>query len=384
MTDGILSGLRVVELSAFVAAPLAGATLASLGADVIRVEQIGGGIDAFRWPLHEGNSLYRAGLDQGKRSVTVDLRSDAGRAVVRDLVTAPGEDAGIVVTNLSVESWLSYEDLVARRPDLIMLVISGSPEGQAAVDYTVNASVGFPLVTGPEHAVGPVNHVFPAWDVSAALFAATSLLAAERHRRRTGEGQLIRLALSDVALSMADHLGYLAEARLVDAPRERLGNAVYGSYGRDFTSRDGRSVMVCAMTKRQWQALGQATGLEEQFDDLARSVGVDLTLDSERYYHRHAIDALIEPWAAARSLEQIAEKFDAAHVLWSRYRTFKELVAEDPRVQSAFGSPVTFSGFPHPPRQPPTIGADTEQTLSEVLELQPDALADLKRSGAIA
>src|SRR5713101_3195162 len=81
LPDSVLSGLRVVELSAFVAAPLAGSVLASLGADVIRVEQRGGGIDAGRWPMHEGRSLYRSGLDKGKRSVTVDLSTRAGQDV---------------------------------------------------------------------------------------------------------------------------------------------------------------------------------------------------------------------------------------------------------------------------------------------------------------
>jgi 2-methylfumaryl-CoA isomerase len=99
MIDGILNGLRVVEVSAFVAAPLAGASLAAMGADVIRVEQLGGGIDARRWPLHDGRSLYRAGLDQGKRSLAVDLRSEAGRELVVDLVAAGGEEGGLLITS---------------------------------------------------------------------------------------------------------------------------------------------------------------------------------------------------------------------------------------------------------------------------------------------
>ena len=88
----ILAGLRIVELSAFVAAPLGGATLAALGADVIRIEPPGGGIDIDRWPvLPNGRSLYRAGLDQGKRSATVDMRTEDGRSIAARLITAPGE-----------------------------------------------------------------------------------------------------------------------------------------------------------------------------------------------------------------------------------------------------------------------------------------------------
>jgi 2-methylfumaryl-CoA isomerase len=111
-----LSDLRIVEVSAFVAAPLAGATLASLGAEVIRVEQIGGGIDSRRWPLHATRSLFRAGLDRGKRSVALDLRSELGRELLAQLVTSPGEGGGILVTNLDATGSMAYERLAERRP----------------------------------------------------------------------------------------------------------------------------------------------------------------------------------------------------------------------------------------------------------------------------
>src|ERR1051325_5384915 len=95
-----LDGVRVVEVSAFVAAPLAGATLAALGADVIRVDPPGGGVDIDRWPLHEDVSLYRAGLNQGKRSIELDLKSTAGRDRLLKLLRESGPDGGILLTNL--------------------------------------------------------------------------------------------------------------------------------------------------------------------------------------------------------------------------------------------------------------------------------------------
>ncbi|MGH7765221.1 MAG: CoA transferase, partial [Candidatus Dormibacteraceae bacterium] len=196
-----MSGLRIVEVSAFVAAPLAGVTLASLGADVIRVDPHGGGIDINRWPMHRGKSLYWAGLNQGKRSVTFDTRTDEGRARVARLMTAPGEGGGIVLTNLPVAGWNSYEELAKLRPDLIMLVITGDRDGRPAVDYTVNAALGFPWVTGPQGLSGPVNHVLPACDAMTGYLAALAIVAADRHRRATGEGQLIELSLADVGLS---------------------------------------------------------------------------------------------------------------------------------------------------------------------------------------
>ena len=89
--NGILEGMRVVEGSAYVAAPLGGMTLAQMGADVIRFDPIGGGLDRTRWPVNdEGTSLFWAGLNKGKRSIQVDLRSERGREVLTDLITAPG------------------------------------------------------------------------------------------------------------------------------------------------------------------------------------------------------------------------------------------------------------------------------------------------------
>src|ERR1700704_4103591 len=209
MGVGILSGLRVVEISAFVAAPLGGATLAAMGADVIRVDPPGGGVDIGRWPLHEGRSLYWAGLNQGKRSVTIDMKTARGQALVTDLIA----HAGTLLTNLPLRDWSSYERLSAKRRDLIMAVITGNADGSTAVDYTVNAASGFPWVTGPVGWDGPVNHVLPAWDALTGYLVAAGIVAAELHRVRTGEGQLVQLSLSDVALSIAGHLGLIAEAQ---------------------------------------------------------------------------------------------------------------------------------------------------------------------------
>src|SRR5215470_18992049 len=111
--EAILAGLRVVELSAFVAAPLGGATLAALGADVVRVDPLGGGIDIGRWPLHAGRSLYWQGLNRGKRSVTLDLRSERGQEVAARLAA----DAGTVLTNLPARGALAHDRLKQRRPD---------------------------------------------------------------------------------------------------------------------------------------------------------------------------------------------------------------------------------------------------------------------------
>jgi len=381
----ILAGLRIIELSAFVAAPLGGATLAALGADVIRVEPPGGGIDVDRWPiLPNGRSLYRAGLDQGKRSVTVDTRTEAGRSQVAGLITAPGEGGGILLTNLPVAGWSSYDELAKLRPDLIMVAITGNRDGGTAVDYTVNAAVGFPWVTGSEDRNGPVNHVLPAWDCMTGFLAVAAILAAERHRRITGEGQLVEISLADVGLAVTGHLGLLAEAALDPTPRGRYGNEVYGTFGRDFRTRDGRWVMVLALTPRQWRGLGEASGLTEAFAELATRLGIDLEQEGERWRARKEICELIEPWIARRELADVRAAFDEHRVLWGPYQTFKELVAEDPRASAAnpmfavvdhpgvgryltTGSPIRFgAATPVPPGAASELGRHTAEVLREL------------------
>jgi len=368
--EGILHGLRVVELSAFVAAPLGGATLAALGAEVIRVDPLGGGPDRGRWPLHEGRSLYWEGLNRGKRSVAIDLRSEPGQRVAARLAAS----AGTVLTNLPPRGPLAYEALRAARPDLVMVAIGGRADGGAAVDYTVNAGVGFPWITGPEGHDRPVNHVLPAWDVATGFLAVAGLLAADRRRLLTGQGGLVRLGLAEVALVVADHLGLLAEARLVETPRGRFGNHLYGSFARDFRTRDGRLLIVLALTPRQWRSLVEATGLP--LDEI--SPGLDD--EGRRWEHRRAICALLEPWVAARTLVEVGEAFERRQVLWGPYRTFKELLAEEPAARRP---PATALDLGGPERAPaagaPRLGADTEAVLDELGE----DVAGLRAAGVL-
>jgi 2-methylfumaryl-CoA isomerase len=379
----ILAGLRVVELSAFVAAPLGGATLAALGADVIRVDPPGGGIDIDRWPLHRGRSLYWAGLNQGKRSVTIDTRTEVGQRQVARLIAAPGEGGGIVLTNLPVKGWSSYAELSKLRRDLIMVVITGDRDGRTAVDYTVNAALGFPWLTGPEDHEGPINHVLPAWDGMTGFLAALAILAAERHRRLHGEGQLVELSLSDVGLAVAGHLGLIGEAMLEAQPRGRFGNDVYGTFGRDFGTHEGRRVMVLALTPRQWASLGEATGLARDFAALEARVGADFRKEADRWAHRAPVCEMLAAWMAERDLAEVGEAFERHGVLWGPYQTFKQLVTEDPRASTAnpmfaeveqpglgsfltAGSPLRFSAAaPVPPRPAPALGEHTEEVLRE-------------------
>ena len=399
----ILEGMRIVEGSAFVAAPLGGMALAQLGAEVIRFDPIGGGLDIGRWPLTgDGKSLFWAGMNKGKRSIAIDLGSAEGQEIATALITAPGPDAGMFLTNFPARGWLDYHRLAARRADLIMVNVIGNPDGSSAVDYTVNCAAGFPFVTGPESSEGPVNNVLPAWDCITGMTAAVGILAAERHRRSTGEGRLVRLALSDVAMAMAGNLGYIGEVRINEDERGRYGNYLYGAFGRDFATGDGKRIMLIALTARQWRGLIEATGLGECFAEIGRRQGLDLDDEGDRFKARVAIAQAIEPWIGSRGLSDIAKTFDAAGVCWGPYQTFKEMVENDPRASAANpmfreieqpgigaypapASPLDFTGLERGEAAPaPELGQHTDEILGSVLGLSGAEIARLHDRGVVA
>jgi 2-methylfumaryl-CoA isomerase len=384
-----LSGLTVVEVSSFVAAPMCGMTLGQLGAQVIRIDPIGGASDVQRWPLAaEGTSIYWTGLNKGKRSATIDLRSTEGQELVQRLIV---EGDGIVVTNAAGLSWLSHDRLAAKRSDVIHVQLLGRGDGSTGVDYTVNAGLGFPLVTGPADHAGPINHVLPAWDVCCGLYAALAVVTAVRRRDRSGTGARISLALEDVALATAGNLGLLTEPQVNGTQRERLGNAIYGQYGQDFTSRDGVSFMVVTLTGRHFRDLVDVTGTGAAVSALAEALGVDFASEGDRYRYRDVLSGLFATWFGEHKAEEIIAALSGTTVLFERYRTFAE-AAEDPKVTAnplfsrlhqpgvgdyfAPGMPVSFDGT-HPGSSPaPALGQDTADLLAQYLGL---TTADIER-----
>jgi 2-methylfumaryl-CoA isomerase len=403
MSPGILDGVRVIEGSAFVAAPLGGMTLAQLGAEVIRFDPIGGGLDRKRWPVtDDGRSLFWAGLNKGKKSIQVDLSSPAGRELVQALITAPGDDAGLFLTNFPARGFLDYERLCARRADLIMVNIVGNHDGSSAVDYTVNPSTGFPWATGPRNLSVPFNHLLPAWDAITGALATASLLAAERARSRTGTGQYVQIALSDVAFWMVGNLGKIAEVQIARHERVKDGNYLYGAFGRDFSTSDGRRVMIVALTKRQWDSLVAATGLGETFDAIARMMHVDLEEEGGRFAAREVLGAALRPWMVSRTLDELREIFDRHGVQWGLYQTFTQAVQSDPRVSTANpmfseveqpgigtylmpGSPLAFSGAERLTAiRAPVLGEHTDEVLAGVLGLGDAEIGRLHDDGVVA
>ncbi|MEQ1550660.1 CoA transferase [Sphingorhabdus sp.] len=393
----LLNGLSVIEASSFVASPTAGLYLAQMGAEVIRVDQIGGGPDFRRWPVTEANdSLYWENLNRAKKSVALDLATPQGRELLQELARKTGQ----FVTNFPSEGFLSHAKLAEGRTDLITVRVMGWADGSPALDYTVNNSVGYPMMTGagPE----PVNHVLPAWDLLTGAYAAFAMLAAVQKRATTGEGLEVRIPLSDVAIGTVANLGGIAEMLHTGANRPRLGNAVYGLFGRDFVTADGVRTMIVVVTPRQWANLITALKLENAVAALEAERGVSFAKDDGlRFNHRDALYPLFGAAIAARSHADLAAAFDAGGIVHSAYRTMLD-AANDPALVAnnpVFGAVANPSGFDYPaagsfatvpqldrqaPQPAPRNGANSEEILAERLGLSSGAIAALIDAGTVA
>jgi 2-methylfumaryl-CoA isomerase len=387
-----LAGLRVIELGSFVAIPSAGLALRQAGARVIRVDPLGGAPDVNRWPLgRDGRSLYWAGLNRGKESVTLDLGSATGQAALHQLICGGGAGGGILLSNVAGKTWLSDEVLRASRPDLVYVQVTGRPDGRPAVDYTINAASGLAYSTGPADGHAPVNQALPAWDLLTGGHVVSAVLAALRQREATGTGAFVQIALEDVATATLATLGYLPEARLTGTSRPPQGNDLYGTFGTDMPLADGSQVMVIALTARQWWSLQEVTGTAGVIAALHDALGADFQDEGQRYQYRKVLFAVLQPWFAARSLPEVSAALNGSHVLWAPFRRFAE-VAHDLAAGSGSGvvAAVTEPGFGenlvtegpvrHGGRWPlpalaPRLGEHTDAVLAELAGEPPSAAA---------
>ena len=400
----LLNDLSIVEVSSFVASPTAGLYCAQMGAEVIRVDHKAGGLDYNRYMLtREGRSLSWENLNRAKKSVALDLQSPEGRELLVELAGRVGQ----CITNLPEQSFLSHAAMQARRADMISLRVMGWHDGRQAMDFTVNAAAGYPLMCGPEDwdpaSAPPVNQVLPAWDFITGAYSAFAMLAALHHRDRTGEGSEVRVPLGDVAIGTLANSGTMAEMLYRGADRERLGNAIWGAFGRDFRSKDGKRFMVAALTPKQWSGLVKAFGIAGPMAALEAELGVRFADgDTPRFQHRARLFALFQQAADAMDYDTLAARMAAEGCTFERYRTAYEaandpvLVADNP----LFGpSPANPSGFAYPatrsfanfarreagdPRPAPYLGEHSEEVLAEKLGLSSGAIGKLVDAGTVA
>lgn len=386
------------------AGPSAGLYLSQMGAEVIRFDHIAGGPDFKRWPLAKsGKSLYWEGLNKGKKSIAINLSDPEGREIAKALICAPGEEGGMFLTNYPVSGFLSHEKLKAERSDLITVRVMGKADGASALDYTVNAEVGMPLVTGPARLGDePVNHVLPAWDLLAGSYATFALLAAERSRRETSLGREVCIPLMDLATSTLSNLGMIAEVIEAGDDRPRYGNDVYGFLGRDFLTADNKRAIIMALTPRHWAGLVKSLNIEEGVRKIEQENDVSFDKDEGlRFIHRKAINELIKAAVSQRQSAELFATFNENKVCWGPYNSVYE-VSQDPDLVTdnpvftdlshksgltypTAGSPATL---PDEERQSPVrapyLGEHTDEVLLEVLKLSSSEVGRLHDKNIVA
>ena len=352
----LLSGLSIIEVSSFVASPTAGLYCAQMGAEVIRIDDRRGGLDYRRQlTTREGRSLSWENLNRAKKSVALDLQSDEGRELAVELARGCGQ----VITNLPPDSFMAHARMAEGRPDLVSVRILGWHDGRQAMDFTVNAA--------------------------------------------TGEGSEVRVPLGDVAIGTAFNAGAAPEMLYRGANRERIGNAIWGAFGRDFRSRDGIRFMIAALTAKQWRATVDAFGLAPDVAALEAELGEDFAAsDNARFVHRRRLFTLFQRAAERFDYAEMAARLTRAGATFERYRTMHDM-AQDPDLVTnnpLFGpSPANPSGFAYPaprsfasiagqtagdPRPAPFLGEHTEEVLAERLGLSAGQIAALIDRGVVA
>lgn len=390
-----LEGLRVVDLTRILSGPFCTMFLADMGAEVIKIEEPGEGDPVRRQgAARNGYSLYFASFNRNKRSITLDLRSAGGKAVLQRLLAS----ADVVVDNFrpGVMDRMGFgrAALAALKPDLISCHITGfGLDGPYAhrpsFDFIAQAMSGFMSVNGPPDGP-PMRAAPPISDLVAGAYAAMGILAALVRRGRTGRGEEVATALTDSMISM---LAFLATNWFATGELPaRTGNdhALASPYGL-FEAADGEIAIAPSNDEFYLRLLG-ALGLE----DLRERP--EFATNALRFANRAAINAAINARTRERPVAHWIEALNAAGVPCGRVLNVAE-VFSDPQVRhqrmrltidhprhgplDVLGFPIKFTDEPceiH--RPPPALGADTDAVLREIGFDEP-AIADLRRDGVI-
>jgi crotonobetainyl-CoA:carnitine CoA-transferase CaiB-like acyl-CoA transferase len=394
-----LTGIRVLDLGRYIAAPYCAMVLGDLGAEVIRVERPRGEEDRYLGLRAVNGETYTfASLARGKKAITLDLRQvERARPVLCDLVARSDVFVHNFGPGAASALGLGHDDIRSMAPAVIYVGISfagadGPHANRTGFDMMAQMGSGAAAVTG--HAGQPPLRAGVPWvDYSTGLSAAIGVLAALRQRDATGEGQAVDCALLQTALSFTAPI--IAEAVAGGIERPRLGNqTVYTGPSNLYPCRDGQ-VYVAAVTSSSWRAMAATIGHPE----LAGSP--DLRTPEQRFDRRADLDPLIEEWTSDRTVDEALAALERAQVPCGRFRTTAN-AADDPQVQArqmlaavdlgapgfervpASRSPVRLAGVGAPPAQrAPGVGEHNDEVYRDLLGYDEARIEDLRAAGLI-
>ena len=396
-SSGPLDGVRVLELGNFIAGPFAGQLLGDYGADVIKVESPGDGDPMRRWGVtRDGDSLWWPSIGRNKRSIVLDLRQESARRIAGDLA----ERCDVVLENFRpglLDRWgLSYDELAARNPKLVMVHVSGFGQtgplaGQAGFGSVGEAMGGIRYTTGsPDRP--PSRAGISLGDALASVFAVIGTLAALLRAGETGKGQEVDVAIYEAVAALMEST--MADFELEGVTRTRSGSVLPGvAPSNVYPTGDGAEVVIAANADNVFGRLCDAIGRPELATD-------------ERFATHHArganmaeLDELVGEWTTTAPCEALLETLDAHGVPAGRIFTAPDMLTDPQylardmvrRLTSSQGweVPMTgivprFTGTPGAIRHPgPELGEHTDDVLGELLGLDGDAIASLRSEGTV-
>lgn len=390
-----LEGIRVIDLSRYIAGPLCAQLLGDMGAEVIKVESPQGDEARLSFPRYEGFSLYFANFNRNKRGATLNLRTDKGKELLRELVAC----SDVLVQNYRVgvmeEMGMAYPDLARINPRLVMVNISGfGPKSSLATwpayDEIVQAMSGLMDITGP--ADGPPTLVGTAIvDYLAGIYSAFGTLVALQQRWRTGRGQEVDVALLHSAVSIL--LTKLSWFLLTGKAIARNGNRhPFNAAINTYPTKDGYVHIACSRD-HMWAKLVEALGREEL------RTHPDYATMQARAERKDEVDALIAAWTQRYTTQEVAATLTKAGVACGPVRRIEE-VATDPELREqglildvqtpggvtiqVMGNPVKLPSAPAQVRySPPALGQDNAYVYCELLRHSPAELQMWRESGIL-
>jgi crotonobetainyl-CoA:carnitine CoA-transferase CaiB-like acyl-CoA transferase len=394
---GPLDGIRVLDVSRYIAGPYCAMLLGDMGADVIKVEPPGRGENSRAFgPFVEGESLYTMVFNRNKRSLTLDLRSERGKEVFKELLGKADVLVENFVPGTLEKMGFGWDTLRGINPRLIVTRISGFGQTgplsrKPCFDVIAQAMSGLMDITG-EAGGRPTMAGTYVVDYSTGLYATIGTLGALQARHRTGTGQVVDVALLDSALSML--MTAIPEQMLLGRTMTRRGNRDrYGAPANTFPTSDGAWVHLATAGEPMFRALMQTMGRPGLADDPR------FRDNDARMANVEALEALIAAWTATLSAAQLLDALQVIGVPSAKVARVSDLVEnpqlahrgqilamEHPKAGTVpmQGFSVQFGESPmRLERAPPTLGQHTEEVLAEWLALETERIAELRENGVV-
>jgi crotonobetainyl-CoA:carnitine CoA-transferase CaiB-like acyl-CoA transferase len=394
---GPLQGIRVLDFTRVLAGPAASLALADLGAEVLKVEPPSGGDETRHFPPFRGGvSHYYLSVNRGKKSIVIDLKTEAGVALARDLAAR----CDVLIENFRPgvmdRLGLGYEALAAANPRLIYCAISGfgmtGPlRDRPSFDIVLQALSGALSVNG-ESGAEPTKLGIPLGDLMGGINGPIAILAALYERALTGRGRLIDISLLDGLMGM---LGYLAQLAFFTGQDPRPQGCEHPNlvpYGK-FPAKDG-SIIVACLTNSFWHRISEALGHPEWIRD-PRFETIEKRRDSRR-----VVNEMIAAFTRERTVEELVELFTRHEVPHAPILGVKEALAQPQAVARGMvvetehpllgkipivNRAIRYVADPQRvPTAPPTLGQHTDEILSTVLGLTAEKITELRAAKIIA